>query len=266
MFNSDALKYLVKCKKRLESVPQDVLRKRWVGKDAKSWYETVKNSNDWSDRVKNSSSPDWKFSGLSMSPLDRYELQKKISELTNNKSISDTAIKVSAIEIFAWGGMRIHHARKALLCIENYQEICKGLLCGELTPVEAYKEFFVADYSKELEGMGPAYYTKLIYFLGDQTGLILDQWTGRSINILSKEPVINLDNFSGRKTVSKSNGPKHYTRYLEMVENLRLELNLQTLTQTEELIFSCSDQKGRRRLGEYHQNCSAWRKYVRTRG
>ena len=205
------------------------------------------------------------ISGLSMSPLDRYELQKKISELTNNKSISDTAIKVSAIEIFAWGGMRIHHARKALLCIENYQEICKGLLCGELTPVEAYKEFFVADHSKQLEGMDPAYYTKLIYFLGDQTGSILDQWTGRSINILSKEPVINLDNVSGRKIVGKSNGPKHYARYLEMVENIRLELNLQTLPETEELIFSCNDQKGGRRLGEHHQICSAWRKYVRTR-
>ena len=264
MFNSHALEYLVRCKKRLEKVPQDVLRKRWAGKGAESWFETVKNSEVWRKRINNSSDLDWNIGGLSASPLDRFELQKKISELTSCEPIFLNTIKTGVIEIFAWGGMRIDHARKALPCIENYQEICQGLLSGQLTSVEAYKEFFVADHSKELEGMGPAYYTKLIYFLGDQTGLILDQWTGRSINTLCEDPVVNLDNISGRKIVSKSNGPKHYAKYLEVVERLRIELNLQTLPETEELIFSCSDQKGENRLGEYHPVCSAWRKYVRT--
>lgn len=272
MFDSDALEYLVRCKNSLKKVPQDVLKKRWVGKDAESWFETVKNSDDWLKQINKSSDSQWDISDLSTCGLGRCELQMKISELTSNKPISNRIIKMSVIEILAWGDTRfsIHHARKILPCIENYQEICRGLLCSELTPVEAYKEFFVAHHSKELGAMGPAYYTKLIYFLGDQTGLILDQWTGCSIKKLCKEEVINLKrNNDGKMTVCESNGPKHYARYLEIVEELRAELKLDTLplSKTEELIFSCSDQDNiviNRLGGQYHRICSAWRRYVRT--
>ena len=113
--------------------------------------------------------------------------------------------------------------------------------------------------------MGPPYYTKLIYFLGDHSGLILDQWTARSINKLCDEQVIKLTrNKNGSMAVRQSNGPKHYKIYLEIVEELRAELKLDTLPETEELIFSCSDLQGKNRLGQYHRICSAWRKYVRT--
>ena len=270
MFDSDALEYLVRCKNSLKKVPQDVLKKRWVGNDAESWFETVTNSETWRKRINESS--DWNINDLSASRLDRCELQKKISGLRSSKTISDEAnkmsvIKMSVIEVFAWGDMKVPNARMVLPCIDSYQKICRGLLYSELKPVEAYKEFFVARHSGMFKGMGPSYYTKLIYFLGDHSGLILDQWTARSINKLCKEKVIKLKrNNDGNLTVCQSNGPERYERYLEKVENLRDKLKLDTLPKTEELIFSCSDQDNivKNRLGQYHRICSAWRKYVRT--
>ena len=156
-----------------------------MGKGAESWFETVKNSSDL----------DWYIGGLSTSPLDRCKLQNKISELTSGKPISLDTIKMSVIEIFAWGGMGVgaKNARMVLPCIDNYQEICKDLLCSKLDPVEAYKNFYDAHHSGMFKGMGPPFYTKLIYFLGDHSGLILDQWTARSINKLCDEQVIKLN-------------------------------------------------------------------------
>ena len=267
MFNSDALSYLTRCKNSLEEVPPEFLNKRWVGKDAKSWFETVKNSETWRKRINESS--DWNINDLSSSQLDRCELQKKISGLRSSKTICDKAVKMSVIEIFAWGGMGVgaKNARMVLPCIDNYQEICKDLLCSKLDPVEAYKNFYDAHHSGMFKGMGPPFYTKLIYFLGDQTGLILDQWTARSINIFcdEEEAVIKLKR--NNDAVCQSNGPERYKRYLEIVEELRAELKLDTLPETEKLIFSCSDRdpKVKNRLGQYHRICSAWRKYVRTR-
>ena len=243
----------------MKDVPPEIQKKSVVGKSATNWFESVTKSDKWPKCDCNSSN--WEISGLSTDPLNRFELQQILLESMSSKSISPKVIKKCVIEIFAWGAMRVNHARRVLPCIENYQEVCVGLTCGKLNPVEAYKEFFVAHHSRELLGMGPAYYTKLIYFLGDQTGLILDQWTGCSINKLCINPVIILDNGS----VSKSNGPKRYAKYLEAIEQLRVALDLPTLSKTEELIFSCSDLKGKSRLGEEnHKICSAWRKFVRT--
>ena len=197
--------------------------------------------------------------------MNRGKLIEELSELRSSRPISDKAIKKSVIEIFAWGRMRVNHARMVLPSIMKYQEICKDLVCAKLHPVDAYKDFFVAYHSKEFKGMGPAYYTKLIYFLGDQTGLILDQWAGRSINKLCEDQIVMLGN--GENSVSMNNGPKRYARYLEIVAQLRTKLNLQRLSETEELIFSCShnDESIERRLGEEnHRICSAWRRYVDT--
>ena len=138
-------------KKSLGKVPQDVLKKRRVGKGAESWFETVKNSDLWRERINNSSDSNWNISGLSAGPLGRSELQKKISELTGCEQIFLNTIKTGVIEIFAWGGMRIDHARRALPCIENYQDICQGLLSSQLTPVEAYKEYLLQTIPRNLK-------------------------------------------------------------------------------------------------------------------
>ena len=52
---------------------------------------------------------------------------------------------------------------------------------------------------------------------------------------------------------------------IDLENELKIELNIKTLAQTEELIFSCPHKNPsvKKRLGEdFHKICSAWRKYV----
>ena len=56
-------------------------------------------------------------------------------------------------------------------------------------------------------------YTKLICFLGNQSGLIMDQWTSRSINLLMGSKIVKLQNNS----VLKKNTSYVYSKFLSCV-------------------------------------------------
>ena len=90
--------------------------------------------------------------------------------------------------------------------------------------------------SGKLPGLGPAYYTKLIYFLSHrhrskcQTAYIMDQWASCSINVLTGRDVV-LMNFNipygGRATtfsVSDLNRAENYDRFCRHMNELIEEL------------------------------------------
>ena len=64
--------------------------------------------------------------------------------------------------------------------------------------------------------------------------------------------------------MSDNNAEQVYMRYLEFISELKYQLDIETAAKTEELIFSCPHKNHtvKNRLGEYHEACSAWRKYV----
>lgn len=85
--------------------------------------------------------------------------------------------------------------------------------------------------------MGPAYYTKLIFFLMPRTGgcnpgYIMDQWVGCSINLLASSRVVLMDyslmwkRFKGGVrqeasfVVSDLNDEKHYEAYCCHIEEV----------------------------------------------
>ena len=111
-----------------------------------------------------------------------------------------------------------------------------------------------------MKGIGPAYYTKLIFFFGDQSGLIMDQWTARSTNLLLGKTLIKLVG----NVVSDTNSEQVYGEYLHFVAELKNHLGINSLAKAEELIFSCPHKHRavKKRLGKHHGACSAWRKYV----
>ena len=110
-------------------------------------------------------------------------------------------------------------------------------------------------------GVGPAFYTKLIFFFGNQTGAIMDRWTARSTNLLLNAAVVKLNS---NKYVVNQNSTQVYSKYLEFISELKTILSIESVSKTEELIFSCSHIQAAviNRLGKHHQACSAWRKYV----
>lgn len=88
----------------------------------------------------------------------------------------------------AWGGMRTDHGRMLEKSGTAWIKVCEQIRDGFLSRYEAYYAFSELKKTNRLKGMGPAYFTKLIHFAGKDTkGYILDQWTARSVHVLTNQ-------------------------------------------------------------------------------
>lgn len=202
--------------------------KKWQGFNAKSWASYFLNPDQISDKIDRT--------------FDRDDLFK----LYKNKSITDEEI---CFAILSWGGMNREHGRLLFTKKGNWLPLIHQIREGRINSrLEAYKSFAEIRKSKNLPGMGPAYFTKLICFLNpNYNGYIMDQWTSKSINILTGEKLIHLGK-TGH--VLNSNNTKNYEAYCQVVERLAEEVN-KTPTDTEEALFSYGGhEKGK------------WREYV----
>jgi hypothetical protein len=162
------------------------------------------------------------------------------------------------LAVLAWGGMNRNHGC-ALWACRKYQFEAGTLLqrLGELPFLERAAAYACL---KELRaagacvGMGPAYFTKLIRFLGAGDGYIMDQWTARSINLLFG-PIIRLERVVGSWRVSDLNTAETYARYCVLIECLSARLAQMGITRTpddvERYLFSEGRKRGR------------WRNHVR---
>ena len=110
-----------------------------------------------------------------------------------------------------------------------------------------------------MKGIGPAFYTKLIFFLGNHEGLIMDQWTAKSVNLICNDKIIKFDG----DTVSKRNNDNVYKAFIEIVKKLQIELAMDSLSETEALIFSTSRKVNKSELSfEKNLIASEWRNFV----
>jgi hypothetical protein len=154
--------------------------------------------------------------GLPRIALNRHQLTKFCSEPGN----TDEACYIACM---AWGGMRRNHGKTSWEMREVWKPIVAHLRTGATTRIEAYRDFN----SAKIVGLGPAYFTKLIFFLRPELkGYILDQWTAKSISILFKQRFIDIqgDNRKKRHHVTRSNDAQIYDRYCSAVETLANEL------------------------------------------
>lgn len=228
------------------------LTSTWVGQSAMNWFTITTKDTQKSQR----------FSDVS---FNRTSLREHILSEKNSKTASANLFNI-VVNILAWGGMQYNHGRKALQCWDNWQPICDGLVSGELNYTEAYDAFFEAQHSGKMSGIGPAYYTKLIFFLGNGEGLIMDQWTSKSINLIHEENVIKLT--SGY--VSKFADSAMYKKYVQSVAELAESMDMSGTefdknNKMEELIFSISAKKKPKFLTiQEHEIVSAWRSYVES--
>lgn len=146
------------------------------------------------------------------------------------------------IAILAWGGMhgsnRNHLFKRE---IGRWLGVANCIRAGQLTRQRAFDAFAELNHNHSLVGMGPAYYTKLIYFLMPREGVgpvgyIMDQWLGCSVNLLYQQEVVWMDKrliwaHEGRgrarrivrkagSSVSPLNTGEHYERFCCAVELL----------------------------------------------
>ena len=105
----------------------------------------------------------------------------------------------------------------------------------------------------KIPGVGPAYFTKLLFFFSPQPDFyIMDQWTAKSINLITGKKVVIIEQ-SG--AVSGRNTAMNYENYCLVVDEIATHLKLSG-ADVEEMLMS----KGFVRKGSIPPE--PWRRYV----
>ena len=99
----------------------------------------------------------------------------------------------------------------------------------------------------KVKGLGPSYFTKLLYFFSPaQNFWIMDQWTSKSINLLTGEHLVQI---SGSSPSDKNKGG-NYQAYCEEVDALAI------------LLKTNGDEIEQRLMSKGNPNPWPWRKHV----
>lgn len=142
------------------------------------------------------------------------------------------------IAILAWGGM--HGSNRNHLFkrdVSHWLAVAERVRFGDLTRQQAFDAFASLNLAGTLVGMGPAYYTKLIYFLMPRSvdhpvGYIMDQWLGCSVNLICGQEVVRMDS-----SVSWVSNKNHVVQQAHSrVSPLNTGLNYERFCQTVELV------------------------------
>lgn len=219
----------------------------WVGRSPAHWVESLKIIPFSSD--------------LSMRTLSRPQL----INIWRDGSIPTEHCFLSTL---AWGGMKVNNGRSIWNAKDAWLPVCEQLRSGEfVTRKDAFEAFRSLRLEKRLPGMGTAYFTKLLFFARTvQDAYILDQWTARSIHILTQNrswPHVQIDgdtlkkmNTPGgsakliRATVTDRVTSADYECYCKLVESIAVQARKRP-TEIEEVMF-----------GQGGRNPSAWRSHV----
>lgn len=214
----------------------------WLGHHVSDWATFVAQNCDL-------------ISSATLSALPQTRVSRTdLFSLAGDPKVSDLELTLC---VLAWGGMNRSHGSKALTSWTKWGHIISKLRSANLTRSEAYELFAAERSDGHLAGMGPAYFTKLIYFCHpNHDGYIMDQWTARSVNLLGISPQIEMYNISGKAGaqsmgVSDKNSSDTYENFCSFVEALVAEVDEATSpSEIEEAMFSQGRGKGE------------WRNYV----
>ena len=190
---------------------------------------------------------------MSFSPSKlKFNRAQLIERAKADSGISDLEV---VLDIFAWGGINRKHACLALQSFNRWEDIISKLRNMEYSSIKGYDKFYKLKNKKELSGIGPAYYTKLIFFCHPKhDGYIMDQWTARSVNLLldQSHDRIRLNKSKYFQGVSDHNDQCVYKKFCFNIKRLAEECSYQDHpSKIEEALFS---KGGRNKLD--------WRRYV----
>ena len=177
-------------------------------------------------------------------------------DMTRNGN-KDIAYNCAAI--LAWGGMRLNSFRSLVSCGKEWLNLCQCIREGGVNREEAYDKFAEIRKDKKLKGMGPAFFTKLIYFLmprgdggGDKVGYIMDQWVSCGVNLIAEKRVVLLDAYYKRLgdgqwgssfLVSDINTKHEYENYCTEIE--KIASRLKCCPEKVEWYLMAADKKGK---------------------
>ena len=176
-------------------------------------------------------------------PIERMN-RRQVRELVQSDGFSDDGAHLA---IMAWGGQRRDHGRAVWASFKRLQPILSALRAGALGCHAAYAQLHeLTTCEDRVKCLGPAYYTKLLFFLPQrEQGVIMDQWTAKSMQLLfdrgDQTPIVKL---SRAGFVERSNSAQVYDQFCIFVGELAQRYQVSD-GNAEELIFSGSGQPWR---------------------
>lgn len=196
-------------------------------------------------------------------PTDQVK-RSQVFDLVADPMI-DSATVCAAV--MAWGGMNQRFsARFFSIRGAGWLDVADRIRAGKLDRNAAYAEFAQLRRGKKLFGLGPAYFTKIIYFLTPRSNsqsdhpYIMDQWAGCSINLLLSKELVKMNVTRQWKPdkdipdftyqVSEANTGAEYEAFCATVDALRAECGL------------TPDQVDRAMVANGGRKKSSWRQYV----
>lgn len=188
------------------------------------------------------------FKFQSVQPLKNEVLTRQtVREIARSPQVD---VADGYLTAMAWGmqglGVTARHARSAWGNFESIRPILSRIKEGELSRREAFDAFK----NTHVPGLGPAYFTKLIYFFKPEAdAFIMDQWTSKAINLLATSKLVVMDGNS----VSSRNKGENYEAYCVAVVEAARNIGLSG-DETEQKLF-CIGSIRRKPRGP-------WRQYV----
>ena len=217
--------------KFIEYKDEVLVEEQWIGYNIKNWWQWVKKYTE--KEFPEGNQPDGK--------LTRNQLKRLCSKDSHYADWECLAA------VMAWGGQNRKHGVTLFNRFDEIQPLIHDMRHGILSSQEAYSEFYKVWMKPEKLGMGAAYFTKLIFFCEpSHKGYIMDQWTSKSINLLSGEKIVHL--ISGH--VSKNNTMETYKKFCALTDQIGDELG----HKGEEIEIAMFSKGGRKKW--------KWRDYV----
>jgi hypothetical protein len=201
---------------------------------------------------------DWKGRTVSSYKLPNlasrleWDVRFSRSELRDFCQMQSNSTEHCVIAIMAWGGAKAEHLRQFWASKGQWLHIAEQVRNENSERRIDYQRFSDLRRKNALPGVGPAYFTKLLWFLRcRQDAYIMDQWTARSVAILIPENAPMLQN---KTRVSDRNSDQHYESFCIALECIAASLGVSP-EKCEATMFS---QGGRNPLN--------WRKFVLSHG
>lgn len=206
-----------------------------------------------------------KLKGVVATRLPEGRIKRsKVFALAADASVNTITICAAAM---AWGGMNERYSGKFFdLADQGWLAVAEMVRSGQLSRQDAYTEFSKLREADKLYGVGPAYFTKLIYFLTPRDGsqkanpFIMDQWAGCSINLFVNRELVKMDVTrswgKGKQEpklsyrVADANTSSHYEAFCAEADALCNHFGLS------------ADEMDRALVANGGQKKSSWRKYV----
>ena len=231
-FKDEHLSALDRCRKSNQET-------RWLGRIPKNWCKRVLSVLNEGDRPRDEIVSRLEIVGKSR--LTRDELRRICRDASEN-------VLVAYICAMAWGAQHARHARTAWACRKDLIPKLNTLRSKNLPRMEAYNLFAGED---GIQGLGPAYFTKLLFFFSpSNTNYIMDQWTAKWMILLTGERLVEMS-MVPHGGPTRANSGRHYQAFCEAIDCLAAKLHLSG-EKTEELIFSAGG-----------RNAGCWRRHVR---